>query len=248
MTARRDRTATDSAVPAATLPVTTVRQAFRVAGDRTRRMTLLGQVPVLGPIALPWIFPLHLLIVGLTADHIRHTADASLSFSDGIPPRRHASTSAVAVLLEALWLTCLCGTVMALCDSGHRISGVVIALVWLSAPLIELLSLVEFAVFNPEWLTLKRACGRRADGRTAYVLNSLVASRDGLGHARVLMELTYPQWRAADAVVIGYPASRTLISYYVRMGARRRHDSAATRRSGRSVTFDCRRPLRCRPS
>ena len=231
----------------ATSPVTTVREGVRVALDRTRRMTLLGTVPVLRVLALPWLLPLHLLIVGLTADHIRHTPDASLSYSDGSAPRPHAGSLALAVLLAAGWLTALGGAVGALWWLGLTDTARVLLALALIAPVVELLGLVEFALCNPEWVTLKRVRTNRTDRRTVFILTSLVSSRDGCGAARRLMDLTYPQWQAADAVVVGYPASRALIGYYVRMGARRLAAGAADRRpAGRCITFDCRRPLRAR--
>lgn len=240
-----------STLPITTLPVTTVRQAVRVALDRTRRMTLLGSVPVVRRLALPWLLPLHLLIVALTADHIRHTPEASLSYSDGTTPRVHPGSLATALLLATAWLGMLWGTVVALMSWNLGTPSAVVAAVALVVPVVEVLGLLEFAVRNPEWVTLKRARNGRADRRTAYVLTSLVSTRDGCGSARRLMDLTYPQWQAADAVVIGYPASKSLISYYVRMGARRFGGSTGPadgtgRATGRCVTFDCRRPLRAR--
>ena len=117
----------------------------------------------------------------------------------------------------------------------------------LSPAIIELIGLLEYAVLNPEWLTLKRVRSNRTDGRTAYVLTSLVARADGHDFAGELIDLTYPQWQAADAVVIGYPASKHLVSYYVRMGARREPGCPATGGTARRrIAFDCRRPLRTR--
>jgi len=232
----------------AILQVTTLREALKIAVDRSRRMTVLGQTPLLGTLALPWVLPLHLLIVALTADHIRHTPNASLSYCDGTAPRRHQGAIAVAVLTEMAWLMLLYGTLTTLTTTGLSGPAVIIAVVVLTAPVVELLSLIQFAVLNPEWLTLRRKRDRRPDRRVTYVLTSLVARQDGCGHAAALMELTYPQWQAADAVVIGYPASKSLISYYVRLGARREFNNSVDRRpSGRSVMFDCRRPLRRRP-
>lgn len=235
-----------------TFPITTVREAVRVALDRTRRMTLLGSVPGLRRLALPWLLPLHLLIVGLTADHIRHTPEASLSYSDGTPPRVHPGSLVAALLLGLGWLALLGGTVVGLMGWHLTTPAAIIVAVALLVPVVELLGLLDFAVRNPEWVMLKRARNSRSDRRTAYILTSLVSTRDGCGAARRLMDLTYPQWQAADAVVIGYPASKSLISYYVRMGARRHSGGAdprctvTSRPTGRCVTFDCRRPLRVR--
>jgi hypothetical protein len=230
------------------LPVTTLQQAVRIALDRTRRMTLLGAVPGVGPMVLPWLLPLHLLIVGLTADHIRHTPDASLSYSDGTAPRAHRGAVALALLLGPAWFVVLGGAICML--SSHDLDTAAALLLAAAAvvPVVEFLSLVEFAALNPEWVKLKKVRGRRSDRRTAFVLTSLVSSRDGCGAARRLMDLTYPQWQAVDAVVIGYPASKSLISYYIRMGARRSDVPGPDGRRpvGRSVTFDCRRPLRVR--
>lgn len=230
------------------LPVTTVQQAVRIALDRTRRMTLLGCVPAVRWVVVPWLLPLHLMIVGLTADHIRHTPDASLSYSDGIPPRPHQGALVLAMLLALGWSALLCGAVWALSSWNLRTGATAVLAVALVVPVVEFLSLVEFAALNPEWVMLKRTRSRRTDHRPAYVLTSLVSSRDGCGAARRLMDLTYAQWQVSDAVVIGYPASKSLINYYIRMGARRSAAPGPGRRrpSGRSVTFDCRRPLRVR--
>ncbi len=240
-------------LPVTTLPVTTLREAVRIALDRTRRMTLLGSVPVLRIMALPWLLPLHLLIVGLTADHIRHTPDASLSYSDGTAPRVHTGSLVLALLLWAGWLGALCGTFRTLWTWGLITPASMVVGLALIVPIVEILGFLDFAVRNPEWVTLKRARNRHPDRRSAFILTSLVSTRDGCGAARRLMDLTYPQWAAADAVVIGYPASKSLISYYIRMGARRYGPgpapvsrTARSRPTGRCVTFDCRRPLRTR--
>jgi hypothetical protein len=243
----------DTALPVTTFPVTTVQEAVRVALDRTRRMTLLGSVPVLRRLALPWLLPLHLLIVGLTADHIRHTPEASLSYSDGTTPRAHPGSLVIALLLLIGWLAALGGTVAALLSWGFTTPAAIVVAAALVVPVVELLGLLDFAIRNPEWVMLRRTRNSSPDRRTAYILTSLVSTCDGCGAARRLMDATYPQWQAADAVVIGYPASKSLISYYVRMGARRHSRRAEPgsstvtgRATGRCVTFDCRRPLRVR--
>ena len=242
---------TDIAAAAAAsgiLPVTTVQQALRIALDRTRRMTLLGSVPGVRRMVVPWLLPLHLMIVGLTADHIRHTPEASLSYSDGATPRAHRGALVLAVLLGLGWSSLLSASVWALSWWNLPTAATALLAVALVVPAVEFLSLVEFAALNPQWVMLKRARDRRTDHRTSYVLTTLVSTRDGCGAARRLMDLTYAQWRAVDAVVIGYPASKSLVSYYIRMGARRSRGPGPGRRrpTGRAVTFDCRRPLRTR--
>ena len=235
------------AAPAAALSVTTTRQAATVAMHRTRRFTLLGEVPVLGPLLVPWLWPLHMVIVGLTAGHIRHTPDASLSYCDGTtPPRQHQSV-VIAVAVFVAWITALSVVVLTLVSHQLRPTAIALVIVVVTPAVIELLGLVEFAVLNPEWVTLKRELRLRTDGRTTYVLTSLVSRADGHDFAGQLMDLTYPQWQEADALVIGYPASKNLISYYVRMGARRERPSRLGERTARRrIAFDCRRPLRSR--
>lgn len=229
------------------LPVTSVRQGAMVAMHRTRRFTLLGQIPVVGVMVLPWLWPLHLLIVASTADHIRHTPDASLSYCDGRSPHRHRPTAVLAVGSALAWLALYTATVLVVLHLGTVAASITVATILVLPALIELAGLVEFAVSNPEWLTLKRLRSRRTDGRTTYVLTSLVSRADGHDFAGRLMDLTYPQWQAADAVVIGYPASKDLVSYYVRMGARReRRCPAGGRPARRRIAFDCRKPLRAR--
>lgn len=228
--------------------VTTLAQAARVALDRTRRLTLLGQVPVVGILVVPWLWPLHLGIVGLTAGHIRLTPDASLSFHDGTTPGRLRPALMTAVAAGTVWLSAISGAILMLVLGGSgRMLIAVVAMVVLLPALVELAALAEFALLNPEWLTIKRQCGLRADGRPVHVLTSLVSRRDGHDHAGVLMQATYPSWQAMDAVVVGYPASKQLIGYYVRMGARR--ESALTAggpEPRRRISFDCRQPLRAR--
>ncbi len=214
---------------------------------RTRRLTLLGEVPVLGLLVVPWLWPLHMAIVGLTAGHIRSTADASLSYCDGTTPRRHRPSLAIALTAFLVWLAVLSATALALPSNELRPLAVAVLVTLLAPALVELAALLEFAVLNPEWITLKRERRLRIDRRTTYVLTSLVSRADGHDFAGQLMELTYPQWQAADAVVIGYPASKALISYYVRMGARReRPDQTTGSPARRRISFDCRRPLRSR--
>jgi hypothetical protein len=233
--------------PAVALPISTIRQGARVAMHRTRRFTVLGDIPIIGLMVVPWLWPLHMVIVASTAGHIRQTRDASLSYYDGSTPVRHRPSFVVAVLAFAVWLTVLAGTVLAFDAAGDRSGATVIMLVALLPALVELLALLEFAVVNPEWVTIKREQARRSDGRTTYVLTSLVSRKDGHDFAAKLMAVMYPQWQAADAVVIGYPASRALVSYYVRMGARRGGPSGPSEKPARRrVTFDCRRPLRAR--
>ena len=226
-------------------PVTSLGQAARVAMDRTRRFTLLGELPVLGTAVIPWLWPLHLGIVGWTADHIRHTPDASLSYCDGLSPRPHRPATALAVAVGAGWLSSLCALVLALESLRLETAALAVMLAAVLPALIELVGLIEFALLNPEWVMLKRERARRNDGRTTYVLTSLVSRVDGQGYAGRLIRDTYPQWQAADAVVIGYPASRSLVSYYIRLGARReRPHGPHLRPPRRRVTFDCRQPLR----
>src|ERR1700712_5627663 len=168
-----------AALPVIPLEVTTARQGARVAIDRTRRFTLLGEVPVLGPLVVPWLWPLHMAIVGRTADHIRLTPDASLSYCDGTTPRQHHLSSLTAVITFLCWIALASGTVMTLLRNDLPGIAIAVAAVLLLPALVELVGLMEFAVLNPEWVTLKRQLKLRTDGRTTYVLTSIVARRDG---------------------------------------------------------------------
>lgn len=227
--------------------VTTIREAARVAMHRTRRMTLLGNVPLVGHLVVPWLWPLHLAIVGATAGHIRHTPDASLSFCDGTPARRQPGCRALAALSLGLWLALAAGASLGLFAQGHDGAGWALVALLCAAPVIELLGLIEFALLNPEWLTLKRERRHRGIGRPTIVLTTLVSRRDGHDFAGRLIRQEFPQWHALGAAVIGYPSSKALVSYYVRMGARReRPGESVGPAARRRVTFDCRQPLRAR--
>lgn len=226
-------------------PVRTFRQGARVALHRTRRLTVLGDIPVLGLLVVPWLWPLHLVIVGATAGNIRQTPDASLSYYDGNQPAPVRSCWVVAVLAFAGWLTALSGAFAVGSAQDPSAVRIVITVALLPA-LVELLALLEFAVMNPEWVTIKRRQSR-SDGRTTLVLTSLVSRRDGHDFAARLIAAMYPRWQADDVVIIGYPASKALISYYVRLGARRERPAGPSERPARRrVSIDCRRPLRAR--
>lgn len=228
-------------------PVTTLEQSARVAMHRTRRMTLLGQIPIVGVAVVPWLWPLHMFIVGRTADHIRHTRDAHLSFHDGRRPRRLRGSTPVAAAALVLWLLVLGGVEGLLFGSGALLVAWTVLVLAVAPAVIEFLGLVEFVVLNPEWVTIKRDRRRRGDGRNVIVLTSLVSRRDGHDYAGQLMDLEFPSWHAADALVIGYPGSKALISYYVRMGARREKSTPdRPHPARRRVAFDCRVPLRTR--
>lgn len=227
--------------------VTTIAQSARIAMQRTRRMTLLGPVPIVGLLVVPWLWPLHLFIVGRTAGHIRHTPDAHLSFHDGRRPRRLRGTTSIAVAVLGAALSGLIGVVWLLLRAGHGELAWAALIVVVTPAVVEFLGLVEFVVLNPEWVTIKRDRRRRTDGRNVIVLTSLVAREDGHDFAGQLMDLEFPRWHAADVLVIGYPGSKALISYYVRMGARRERPGPGQPHPGRRrVAFDCRVPLRTR--
>ena len=229
------------------VPVTTLLQGARVAMHRTRRMTLLGEVPGVGLLVIPWLWPLHMFIVGWTAGHIRHTPDASLSFHDGRRPHRLRGSALISAAVLLIWLLTLLGVVLVLLGLGQTPVAYAVLAVAAAPAIIEFLGLVEFMVVNPEWVTIKRDRRRRNDGRHAIILTSLVARQDGHDFAGQLMDLEFPRWHAADALVIGYPGSKALISYYVRMGAKReRPTTAFPQPSRRRVAFDCRAPLRTR--
>lgn len=216
--------------------------------QRTRRLSLLGSLPVVGRLVVPWLWPLHLSIVGATAGHIRHTPDASLSFCDGTPARRQPGCWAVAVLSLGLWLALAAAGPLGLFEGGHDLAGWTLLIVLCAAPVVELLGLFEFVLLNPEWLTLKRERRHRALQGPTIVLTTLVSRVDGGDFAGKLMRMEFAHWHAVGATVIGYPGSKALISYYIRLGARREHPGeSAGRPARRRVTFDCRRSLRVRP-
>ena len=65
-------------------------QAGHVAWDRARALSLVGsRHPVLAGFIAPWLWPVHVAVVGGQGDRIRALGGASLAVSDGERHRVH---------------------------------------------------------------------------------------------------------------------------------------------------------------
>src|SRR6478672_7095257 len=74
-------------------------QAGHVAWDRARALSLVSRrYPVLAGLIAPWLWPMHLAVVGGQGDQIRCLGGASLAVSDAERHRVHLPALAVAAV------------------------------------------------------------------------------------------------------------------------------------------------------
>lgn len=220
--------------------VTTLAAAARIATDRYRRFTAFGRIPVIRWLTWPWIWPLMLITVGARAGAIHHTPAASLEIADGHLTKPHLTS----VLLGVAALVAFAGAVDAvtvLLALNQKIVLHVWALMVPSVGIIVLFVLLGLAkiAFNPQAATLGRRRRKlaRDTGRPVLVLTSLVANHDRARAALNLALRAQEAWRP-DCIVIGYPATKKLIRYYVLWGARRDGNT------GRRMQLDYQHPRR----
>jgi hypothetical protein len=91
-----------------------------------------------------------------------------------------------------------------------------------------MIAMTAALALNPERLgTTRRRKALVKAGRSALTLDFLVRSPDApKGAGQRLMESLTADWRRHNAIVIGYPATKGLIRFYVELGARRDYPQA----------------------
>jgi hypothetical protein len=202
-------------------------QAVHVAWDRARAFSLVSlRYPVLAGFIAPWLWPVHLAVVGGQGDQIRSLGGASLAACDGERHRVHLPTLAVAVVavlaqFVLIVLACVALAIALLPLLSPALAGVSALLVAISPLVLEgPVSAVVRLARHRESLTLNRRRREFAQVGPASVMSSLVRSKGSVaGAGKVLLAAMKCEWRENQSVVIFYPASESLIAYYRREGA-----------------------------
>lgn len=202
-------------------------QAVHVAWDRARAFSLVSRrYPLLGDFIAPWLWPMHLAVIGGQGDQIRVLNGASLAVSDGARHRMHVPTlvvAAVAVLAQiALTLVVSIALAIALLPLlGTVLAGVAALLVTISPLVLEgPVSAVVRLTRHGESLTLNRRRRELAQPGPALVMSSLVRSKSSAaGEGRKLLAAMKSEWRTDQSVIIFYPANEPLMAYYAHQGA-----------------------------
>jgi hypothetical protein len=182
--------------------------------------------PVLAGFIAPWLWPVHLAVVGGQGDQIRSLRSTSLAVSNGERHRVHLPTLAVAgvaffaqFVLVLLFSVALAIALLPLLSPA--LAGVSALLVTISPLVLEgPVGAVVRLTRHGESLTLNRRRRELAQVGPAAVMSSLVRSKGGVaGEGKVLLAAMKSEWRENQSVVIFYPANESLIAYYSREGA-----------------------------
>ena len=206
--------------------VSTVR-AGHVAWDRARAFSLVGRRhPVLAGFIAPWLWPMHVAVVGGQVDRIRALGGASLAVSDGERHRVHRPTMVLGVvaLLAQFALILLVSVALAIALLPllpPALAGVSAVLVTISPIVMEgPVGAVVRLTRDGESLTLNRRQRELAQDGTTLVMSSFVRSKGSLaGEGQILLAAMQSEWREKQSVVIFYPANESLVGYYSRQGA-----------------------------
>ena len=211
--------------------VTTFRQASRVAADRAYGFSVFTRrAPGLARAVCPWLWPVHMIGVGRQGSGIIISRGASLSLTGERGQRPVWSAFLVGLLAYTLEIGLIItpavfGLTLAAFPGGYP--DLVFAVGWSLAVgwplLLEMTAMTAALAFNPERLGLTRR--RKAlvkAGRYALTLDFLVRSPGAAkGAGQRLMTSLTADWRRHNAIVVGYPANKGLIRFYVELGARR---------------------------
>ena len=159
-------------------------QAVHVAWDRASAFSLVSRrYPALAGFIAPWLWPMHLAVVGGQGDQIRFMGGASLAVSDDERHRVHLPTLAVAAVafLAQFVLTLLGSVALAIAFLplvSPALAGVAALLVIISPLILEgPVNAVLRLTRHGESLTLNRRRRELAQGGRASVMSSLVRSK-----------------------------------------------------------------------
>jgi len=211
--------------------VTTFRQASQVAAARAYGFSVFTRrAPGLARAVSPWLWPLHMMGAGRQGSGIIVTMGASLSLTGERAQRPVWSAFVVGpvfyvleiglIITPVVFGLCLAGAPGGYPDIGFAV-GWSLAIGW--PLLLEMTAMTVALAFNPErfGLTRRRKALVKA-GRHALTVDFLVRSPGAAkGAGQRLMTSLQADWRRQNAIVVGYPANRGLIRFYVELGARR---------------------------
>ena len=220
-----------------------MRLAGHLAWDRAFAFSWLGRrFPSLAGFIAVWLWPFHLATVGGQGSRIRHVDGASLADNDGGDHRFHWPALMVAAVAFAVevGLIVVAGAELSLALLRlvpPVLAGVLGLLVVISPLMLELIGSVIKVAGDAESRSLNRRRDELAVSGQASLMSSLVRARHApAGAGRHLLTAMKSEWQERESVVVFYPATTALVSYYAREGAVL--DDGAHRR----MKFDFRNP------
>jgi len=211
--------------------VTTFRQASKDAVDRAYGFSVFTRrAPGLARAVSPWLWPVHMMGAGRQGSGIIVTTGASLSLTGERAQRPVWSAFLVGLLVYVLEIGLIItpavfGLSLAGAPGGYPDIGFAVgwslAIGW--PLLLEMTAMTVALALKPERFGLTRR--RKAlvtAGRHALTVDFLIRSPGApKGAGQRLMTSLQADWRRQNAIVVGYPANRGLIRFYVELGARR---------------------------
>lgn len=200
-------------------------EASRIAWRRARSFNLLsGNRSAAGVLIAPWLWPIELLTVAISAGRIRRLGGASMALHDGRPTRPDARLLVLALpvlVLYAAALEVVVVTVAAVLSIRDPDIGLGVGvLVGLGPLLAELTHRLLKVARTPELRTLNRRRKELADlaGNPVLAMSSLVRS-DQPGEGQRLLRNLKTEWSGSSTTVILNPANHALARYYLSQGA-----------------------------
>ena len=200
-------------------------EASRIAWRRARSFNVLsGNRGAGGAVLAPWLWPIELLTVAISAKRIRRLGGASMALYDGRSARPDPRVLVMALVAVAVYFAVGFAAAMAVAEAlpvgSAELAANIGLLVAFGPVLIHLAYLLFKIARTPELRTLNR---RRTEiatltGRPTLVMSSFVRS-GRRGEGRQLLASLRADWASAATTVILNPANRALATYYVDNGA-----------------------------
>lgn len=209
-------------------------EASRISWRRARSFNLLsGNRSAAGVLLAPWLWPIELLTVAISASRIQRLGGASTALHDGRPARPDARLLVLALPVVVLYAAALevivvsLATVLPIRDPDIALGvGVLVGFGPLFAELAHRLLKVTR---TPELRTLNRRRNELADlaGNPVLAMSSFVRS-DRPGEGQRLLRNLQIEWSHSSTTVILNPANYALARYYLSQGAE--YDGASWKR------------------
>jgi hypothetical protein len=202
-----------------------VSEGSRIAWRRARSFNLLsGNRSAAGVLLAPWLWPVELLTVAISASRIRRLGGASMALHDGRPARPDPRLLVLALLVVVLYAAAIATVAVTLASVlpiGDPDVALGVGLLVAFGPLFaEITHRLYKVARTPELRTLNRRRTELAarSGHPTMAMSSFVRS-DRPGEGRRLLQELRTEWSWSSTTVILNPANHALARYYLSQGA-----------------------------
>jgi hypothetical protein len=196
-------------------------EASRIAWRRARSFNLLsGNRAAAGVLLAPWLWPIDLLTVAISAPRIRRQGGASMTLYDGQRTRPDPRILMMALVAVTSYFAVLYAVAEVLPIRNAELASGIGLLVAFGPILVQLAYLLVKVARTPELRTLNRRRTElaRLTGHPTLVMSSFVRSTQR-GEGRQLLTDLRAEWASSPTTVILNPANRALADYYIDNGA-----------------------------